>query len=128
MLCMTDFEKKHLQLKTEWGCVISKFLSVHTRKSVPQWALKLKTVLVTAEYWDLKDHMLKVKHTIPVYMSRTKLLYFDSNTGALNRETIHRHKTNISDLHIIRFLAVKHVFLILQSPLNTYNKNVLTMR
>jgi len=31
---MTDFEKEHLQLKTQQGCVISKYLSVHTRNSV----------------------------------------------------------------------------------------------
>jgi hypothetical protein len=61
---MTDFEKKKkkkLQLKPQQGCVISKYLSVHTRNSVLQWALKLKTVLVMAENWHLKGHMLKVK-------------------------------------------------------------------
>jgi hypothetical protein len=71
---MTDFEKKHLQLKPQQGCVISKYLSVHTRNSVLQWALILKTALVTAENWHLKGHMLKVKHTMPVYMTRNKLL------------------------------------------------------
>ena len=49
MLCMTDFEKKHLQLKPRQGCVISKYLSVHTRDIFLQWALKLKSALLIAE-------------------------------------------------------------------------------
>ena len=73
-MCMTDLDKKHLQLKPQQGCVISKYLSVHTRNSVLQWTLKLKTALVMAEHWHLKGHMLKVKHAMPVYMARTKRL------------------------------------------------------
>jgi hypothetical protein len=45
-----------------------------------------------ADNWHLKGHMLTVKHTMPVYMARNKLLYFDSKTGALSRETISRHE------------------------------------
>jgi len=83
---MTDFEKKTSATENTTGiCHL-------TRNSVLQWALKLKTALVMAESCHLKGHMLKVKHTMPVYMARTKLLYFDSNTGALSRETIRRHE------------------------------------
>jgi hypothetical protein len=90
---MTDFEKKkHLHLKTQQGSVISKYLSVHTRNSVLQWALKLITALVMAENWHLKGHKPKDKHTMPVYMAIIKLLHSDSNTGALTREIISRHR------------------------------------
>jgi hypothetical protein len=44
-----------------------------------------------AENWHLIGHMLKVKHTIPVYMARTILLDFDGNTGAFSVETISGH-------------------------------------
>jgi len=32
--------------------------------TVSQWAFKLNSALATAETWDLKDHMLKVKGPI----------------------------------------------------------------
>jgi len=85
---MTDFEKKTSATENTTGMCHLKISLCPHKKQCPAVGTETEDCSGHGRKLVLKGHMLKVKHTMPVYMARTKLLYFDSNTEALSRETI----------------------------------------